>query len=186
MFSPPAPPPLSLSVHFTILQGPAAATGIYPMRRPKVDELFPWKETGHLLFSYSNMKRHFYFCRPLRIAASSLFLPSSKLSREYQCHIRECGSRIRGSSYDLQYGHHVHIFKESLLFLSLFLRSQPFFHFSVFLLLIVLHEIQQVTLNRPRNSHLTANLLLCVSLVLRCDLYLPVHLVHLLSSVRQM
>lgn len=53
--------------------------------------LFPRKETGHLLFSHSDMKRHFYFCRPplSRTASlgvhSPLFLSSSKLSRGYQC-----------------------------------------------------------------------------------------------------
>lgn len=61
--------------------------------------LFPRKETGHLLFPYSDMKRHFYFCRPpldrrRRRYISTVF---KTLSREYQCHVRERGSRARGS-----------------------------------------------------------------------------------------
>lgn len=74
-FSPPLPTP------FRDVTRPRVLLQRYPMRRPKVDGLFPRKETGHLLFPYSDMKRHFYFCRPPRTAVSSLFLPSSKLSR---------------------------------------------------------------------------------------------------------
>lgn len=53
------------------------------------------KETGHLLFPYSDMKRHFYFCRPPRTAAISTVFKIP--SRKYQCHVRERDSRVRGS-----------------------------------------------------------------------------------------
>lgn len=57
------------------------------------------KETGHLLFPYSDMKRHFYFCRPPRTAArvAAISTVFKTLSREYQCHVREDGSRARDS-----------------------------------------------------------------------------------------
>lgn len=58
----------------------------------------PRKETGHLLFPRSDMKRHFYFCGPRlgsplrRVGASTAVLSFLKiLSRGYQCHIRERG-----------------------------------------------------------------------------------------------
>lgn len=77
-------------------KAPSAVATVVQWSRPEVGGLSPRKETGHLLFPYSDMKRHFYFCRPPRTAASPLFLPSSKLSRG------NINAHVRG---DLQYGY---------------------------------------------------------------------------------
>lgn len=59
--------------------------------------LFPRKETGHLLFSHSDMKRHFYFCRPPLSRTASLvaipFLFKTLAGISMPTYIRERGLR---------------------------------------------------------------------------------------------
>lgn len=143
-FSPLSPSP------FHDVTRPRVLLQQYPMRRPKVGGLFPRKETGHLLFPYSDMKRHFYFCRPPLgpqhrvVAIPTVF---KILSREYQCHVRE---RFTGPGFEATYNMDIApTFKEPLPFPALRSPSGvlPIFRVP---LLIVLRAIQQVTLNRSK------------------------------------
>jgi len=104
-------------------------------------------------------KGTFIFADRRVVAISTVF---KTLSREYQCHVREHGSRTR-SSRRLTIWISLVSSKNSSLS-SFALRSSSFFRIP---LLIVLHAIQQVTLNWTRNSRLTANLFLWV--LSHCD-----------------
>jgi len=132
----------SFALHFTMFTSPRMLQR-QPMRRTEVSGLFPRKETGHLLFPYFDMKRHFYFCRPPRLAAISTVFKT--LSWEYQCH---CSwARFTGPGFEPIYNTDIaHSFKESLPSLP---RSPQLVVLSIFRipLLIILRAIQQVTLN---------------------------------------
>lgn len=119
-----SPLPLSLSILRCYKAPSAAATVSNALCRPEVGGLFPRKETGHLLFPYSDMKRHFYFCRPPRTASdrrarvAAISTVFKTLSRGYQCHVRE-HDRFTGPEFEATYNMDIaHTFKESVPSLS--------------------------------------------------------------------
>jgi len=153
----------------------------YPMRRPEVGGLFLRKETGHLLFPYSDMKRHFYFCRPprcryfyrLQNSLAGISMPRS-------------WARFTDPKFEATYNMDIaHVFKEFHLFpplLSVAHRSSNFPYSSS---------------NRPARdsaSYIQLDSKLSLdcqsafvsSLALRCDSYLPVSpCFRVLSSARR-
>lgn len=140
--------------------------------------LFPRKETGHLLFSHSDMKRHFYFCRPplsdrfSRRVPPRYFFPLQNSRGDINTHIRERGLRRRerkGEFWDdLQYGYRSRTFKEFPLL--------PIFRIPS---IIVLRPTQRVP--RAGFSNLLASVLLYDPSASR-DTYMPVNRVYPRSS----